>query len=313
MEIILIMGYPASGKSSLVKQYKKTHIRLNRDEIGGTISRLAKHLQERIEAGGKQFVLDNTYPTIESRAAFIEIGKRAKIPVKCIWLKTSIEDAQLNACTRMVRKYGKILDQNEIKEKSKKDPNCFPVSVLFSYRRQFEKPSLNEGFSAIKVIHFVREQDKEYSNKALILDYDGTLRITKSGDKYPLHPEDIEILPKRRTKLLEYQDKGYILTGVSNQSGVEKKKLSYDDAICCFQRTNDLLGLDIDFRFCPHHSFPISCFCRKPITGLGVELIETYKLNPNQCIMVGDMTSDKTFANRCGFKFIHADEFFKEM
>ena len=43
---------------------------------------------------------------------------------------------------------------------------------------------------------------------------------------------------------------------------------------------------------------------------MGVEYIEKYKLDASQCIMVGDMKVDNTFANRCGFPFVHADEFF---
>jgi phosphoglycolate phosphatase-like HAD superfamily hydrolase len=38
--------------------------------------------------------------------------------------------------------------------------------------------------------------------------------------------------------------------------------------------------------------------------------IEKYKLLPSECIMVGDMTTDETFAIRSGFKFVHADKFF---
>jgi hypothetical protein len=45
--------------------------------------------------------------------------------------------------------------------------------------------------------------------------------------------------------------------------------------------------------------------------GFGVEFVENYKLNPDLTIVVGDQTSDKTFARRCGFRFIQADEFFK--
>ena len=44
--------------------------------------------------------------------------------------------------------------------------------------------------------------------------------------------------------------------------------------------------------------------------GLGVEFIEVYKLDPKQCIVVGDQTSDKTFARRCGFNYIDANTFF---
>jgi len=44
---------------------------------------------------------------------------------------------------------------------------------------------------------------------------------------------------------------------------------------------------------------------------MGAYWIEKYKLDPSQCIMVGDATSDKTFAERCGFKYLHPDVFFK--
>lgn len=79
----------------------------------------------------------------------------------------------------------------------------------------------------------------------------------------------------------------------------------------CFQKTNELLGLEIDYKFCPHRAYPQVCYCRKPMPGLGVIFIEEYKLNPTKCIMVGDMKTDNTFADRCGFKYIPARHFFK--
>lgn len=44
--------------------------------------------------------------------------------------------------------------------------------------------------------------------------------------------------------------------------------------------------------------------------GLGVHFIEKYKLNPAKVMMVGDMTSDKTFATHCGFQYVDAEDFF---
>jgi histidinol phosphatase-like enzyme len=86
--------------------------------------------------------------------------------------------------------------------------------------------------------------------------------------------------------------------------------LSHETAVACFERTNELLGLKIDYHFCPHQSNPPVCYCRKPQSGNAVLLIEKYKLNPAECIFVGDQTSDKTFAARAGFKYFHVDQFF---
>jgi histidinol-phosphate phosphatase family protein len=309
-EIVLIMGFPAAGKTTLVEQFKD-YTRLNRDTLGGTTSGLAQRLQERIDAGKKRFVLDNTFPTVQSRAYFIKVGKRNDIPVRCVWLKTSFEDATVNACLRMHRKYGKVLDLPEIDEHGKKDPNCFPIGAIFRYRKLFEKPTLSEGFSALKVVRFDRQWDESYKNKALILDYDGTLRETISGEHYPRSPDDVRLLPRRKEVIQRYLDQGFILVGVSNQSGVGKGALTWDQAFEGLQRTNDLLGMDIDFKFCPHNSFPVTCYCRKPQVGLGIELVETYKLNPAECIMVGDQKTEATFAKSCGFEYRHPDQFFK--
>jgi HAD superfamily hydrolase (TIGR01662 family) len=64
-------------------------------------------------------------------------------------------------------------------------------------------------------------------------------------------------------------------------------------------------------KFCPHKVPPISCYCRKPGPGMGVELIVKYKLDPRQCYYVGDLGTDASFAGRCGFQFVDHNEFFR--
>jgi HAD superfamily hydrolase (TIGR01662 family) len=244
---------------------------------------------------------------VESRSDFVAAAKEFGIPVRFIHLNTSFEDSQFNACVRMVQSLGKILDPGERAD----SPNLFPVAVLYKYRKEFVAASTAEGFSSVEKVGFKRQNPATWKNKAIIVDYDGTLRETKSGAKFPVDPEDIKILPGRAKKLKEYQNQGYLLLGVSNQSGVAKGQLTRKQADACFERTNKLLGLDIEVSYCPHSVPPITCYCRKPGPGLGVEFILKHKLDPAQCIMVGDMTTDKTFAARCGFKFVDQEVFFK--
>ena len=42
----------------------------------------------------------------------------------------------------------------------------------------------------------------------------------------------------------------------------------------------------------------------------GAYFIQKYNFNPNNCIMVGDQTTDETFAKRCGFKYEDQSSFF---
>lgn len=308
-EIVLILGYPASGKTTVSQEFTENgYHRLNRDTTGGTVDALAMMIERDYNSGTHSFVLDNLFPTRASRAPFLAAGKKLGLPVRCVQMGTSIEDAQVNACIRMIRLHGKLLSPEQIRQS--KNPGDFGPVVLFSYRKDFEEPEKKEGFAEIEHREFVRKWPADYTNKALLLDYDGSLRITKSGDKYPCTPADISILPGRKPKLEKFVKDGYKLLGISNQSGVAKGVLTHDECHSCFVETNRLLGLDIEIGFCPHRVPPLSCFCRKPMPGLAVQYVEKYKLSPSHCTLVGDMTTDKTCASRIGMKFIHSDIFF---
>lgn len=305
-EIVIIMGYPASGKTTYAEELvSQGYVRLNRDIEGGKVIDLVPKMIAQARSGKKRIVIDNLFPSIASRKPFIDAAGQIGLPIRCVWVDTSIEDAQMNACLRMVRKHGKLLMPGD----KQPDPNSFPIVVMFKYRNEFETPTVAEGFAGVTKIKFVRKWGAEYKNKAVIFDYDGTLRKSKGDNEWPEKPEDVELLPDRKKVINLLRDNGHWLLGVSNQSAIAKG-LPASVAEKCFHRTNSLLDVGIDFLYCPHRANPPSCWCRKPQVGLGIVLIEKYKLNPAECVFVGDMTTDKTFAQRCGFKFMHADEFF---
>ena len=320
-DLIILMGFNSAGKSTLVAEYEaRGYMRLNRDLCGGSLDDLVAAAERVIDDewltplnDGNPLpgiVFDNTYPSKESRKAVIDLGQKHRVPVQCVHLTTSMEDAQLNACLRMVKKTGKILVPDDFKKS--KDPNLLPPAAIYHYRKIFEKPTTTEGFASVTEVPFVRKWSKEYCNKAIIVDYDGTLRLSKGDHKFPIKKSDIKILPKRAEILAEFKKRGYLILGASNQSGVAKKQLTHEECHQRFVDTNEMLGNPVDdFMFCPHSVPPIVCFCRKPSPGIGAYFIEKYKLNPASCVMVGDMGSDKTFASRCGFQYKDAEEFFK--
>jgi HAD superfamily hydrolase (TIGR01662 family) len=309
-EILLIAGLPAAGKTTLVQEFvSKGYFRINRDSLGGDLNSQVLEVKKAFGNGIMKVVLDNTYVTVEQRAPIIEYAKANKITIGCLFMGTTMEEAQFNVTSRMVKKHGKLLSLNEMK--LTKDPGNFPPAALYAAKKNLIRPTITEGFSYVKIAPFIRNANKEYKNKAIIFDYDGTLRTTKSGAKFPTDPNDVIVLPGRKEKLAELKKAGWIILGASNQSGIGKGDLTEETAKACFKRTNDLLGMHIDVKYCPHSVPPIICYCRKPSPGMGVEFIEEHKLNPSECIFVGDMTSDATFAKRCGFQFQSADQFFK--
>jgi D-glycero-D-manno-heptose 1,7-bisphosphate phosphatase len=308
-EIAIVMGYLAAGKTTLVEEFiHQGYHRINRDLMGGTIEQQAQHAMNALNAGQNLVVLDNTYPSVESRKSIIAAAKQGGAQIRCVWLTTSFEDAQFNACMRMMQRVGHIMGPEEFK--GCKDPNLFPPAPLFKYKKEFQEPSKAEGFAVIEERKFVRRWDSKYKNKALILDYDGTLRESTGSEHWPTDPSEVKLLPNRAKVLRQYLDKGYKLLGASTQSACGKG-LPIATAKACFDKTNELLGLDIEYLFCPHASPPkCFCYCRKPATGMLVTHICNHLLLPSECIMVGDKTEDKTCASRAGVKFIHADKFF---
>jgi HAD superfamily hydrolase (TIGR01662 family) len=305
-EVVIVMGFPASGKTRTTDSYvQKGYVRLNRDTEGGAVADLLPKLEVLLKQK-KNVVMDNLFATAATRKGVIALAKNNGVAARCVMLNATLEDAQFNACLRMMERAGKILDP---KEKTN-DPNLFPMAVIYKYRKEFEKPSKAEGFESVEVVPFEREWPKDWTNEAVIFDYDGTLRDTISGEKFPRTPADIKILPGRKEKLAKLKAAGTLMLGVSNQSGVAKGDLTLDMAKACFAETNRLLGVDIPVLFCPHKVPPITCYCRKPGTGLGVELIVKHKLDPRKCIFVGDMGTDKSFAERCHFKFQDQNQFF---
>ena len=310
-KVIFVMGYPASGKTTETQDIVDSGFeRLNRDSLGAKVplKALLPKLDEHLK-NGKDVVLDNLFTNKEVRKPFIEIAKKHGAEIDCHLMETSFENAQFNACMRMVKKYGRLLNPDEMKRTD--NPNMFGPVVIYNYRKHFEAPDLDEGFDTIIKIPFERTFSDEYTNEAIIFDYDDTLRRTVKGNgKFPLKKNQIQLLPQRIDKINRLLKNGVRLLGASNQSGVASGLISNKEVDELFKHTNKLLKNKIEYMFCPHQPVPVSCWCRKPSTGMGAHFVEKYKLLPSKVTMVGDQTSDKTFAKRCGFKFVYAKDFF---
>ena len=77
-EIIIVCGYNAAGKSTVVEEFKDC-CRFNRDIMGGSLDQQAAEVAKAIDAGHGRIVLDNTYPTIEIDEDDVSIGHEASV------------------------------------------------------------------------------------------------------------------------------------------------------------------------------------------------------------------------------------------
>ena len=77
---------------------------------------------------GESVVLDATHPSIEKRQAFVNIAKEFKIPVRLVHITTSFDESKSRNANRETK---------------------LPPIVLYVYRKKYEEPSINEGFTEI--------------------------------------------------------------------------------------------------------------------------------------------------------------------
>jgi aryl-alcohol dehydrogenase-like predicted oxidoreductase len=269
-DVVLVVGLPAAGKSTLARDLvARGYERLNRDEAGGTLADLLPPLGAHLAAGRRLVVLDNTYGARAARNAVVETAWAHGVPVRCVHLGTSLEDAQVNAVQRMVERHGRLLEPDEMKAAAKKDPSVLAPHALFRHRRDWEEPDPSEGFARIDDVPFVRRGPVGGGDRAFVVRLDGA------------SPEALRRAAARRAD-------GTLVLGVAWGPPLQP---DVDDAVRCAHAQDG----------------PPVCWCRRPLPGLGVLLIARHRLDPARCTYAGRDAADRAWARVLGFAYEDAD------
>lgn len=135
-EMVLMVGYPASGKSTFVKKYMSTYKRINQDELKTKTKCLSE--TKLALSKGQSVIIDNTNPNKETRKLYINLAKEKGIPVRIFLMETPENLAIHN------NNYRGFLDGNTIS------------SIAFRmFKSKFEEPTLDEGIKEIVKIPFI--------------------------------------------------------------------------------------------------------------------------------------------------------------
>lgn len=130
MEAVIFIGLQASGKSSyFIQRYFSTHVRISLDLLK------TRHRERRLMAAcletQQPFVIDNTNPTRDDRARYINAARGARYTVAGFYFRSKVEDC---------------LNRNSLRV------SPIPTVGILSTAKKLEQPSLDEGFEQLRYV-----------------------------------------------------------------------------------------------------------------------------------------------------------------
>lgn len=166
-EIIVMVGYPGSGKSTYAKQISSPNgatvgddriLNVIRGRCAWRVSSAGQHTADglavskyellngdELKTGAKivkaasialnmglSIVVDATNPTPKKRALYVELAQRYNIMIRCIHANTSFEESMYYNCTRA---------------------KPIPKIAFYVYRKHFVAPAIDEGFYVVNTLY----------------------------------------------------------------------------------------------------------------------------------------------------------------
>jgi bifunctional polynucleotide phosphatase/kinase len=127
-QIIIMMGYPGSGKSTIAKNIcKNERFVYIEGDLHKTSSKMIKASLEHISQQ-KSIVFDATHSSSAKRKEYIDLAKKYDYKVVCIHVSTPLEVAYKRNKLRNYEKY-------------------VPKIAYSVYSKKYEEPNENEGFT----------------------------------------------------------------------------------------------------------------------------------------------------------------------
>jgi aryl-alcohol dehydrogenase-like predicted oxidoreductase len=273
-EVVVVMGIPGAGKSRLAADYvSRGFVRLNRDELGGSLRGIADALDEALRDGPRRVVLDNTYLTRAARSHVLDVAARHGARARCVWLDISLGQAQVNVVERLLERFGRLPGPDELDELAKTEPGVMAPTRQMRALRELEPPGDDEGFNDVERVPFERAAGE--GSSAVLVAASAASDLPSELDRNVPHlvfdwrpggaPSDLDPVVAVLTT---------IVTG------------------------------PIEAAVCAHHGGPPTCWCRPPLPGLVLDFARRYGVDQARAVVVGTSAAHRTLANTLGARFV---------
>ena len=285
VEVVLLMGVPGSGKSRAAQTYvERGYERLNRDLEGGTLKKITRLLEQRLAAGATRVVLDNTYVTRASRYDIVRVAAAHAARVRCVHLETPLADAQINVITRMLERFGRLLEPAELDEQARKDAALLAPHALFRLQRELEAPAEDEGFAQVERAPFVRQYAEGGVAGTFV-----ALTALGAGALIALLADT----PAAAPALV------YAWQPDATPGAVQALRAVVENASAA-------TGRNVELALCQHPGGRPVCWCRPPLPGMLLAFAHRQRIDLRQSRLLGASTTDAAMARALGMSFQRA-------
>jgi aryl-alcohol dehydrogenase-like predicted oxidoreductase/predicted kinase len=280
-EVILIMGIPGAGKSRVAERYAAPgYVRLNRDELGGSLRALATTLDAQLSDGVNRVVLDNTYLTRAARSYVITAAIRHRASIRCIWVDTPLAQAQVNLVERLLDRFGSLPSPEELRKVARREPGMLMPTSQMRALRELEQPSTDEGLASVEIVAFSRigQSDRPRAGvfvAAAVLSRPGWRVAIEQGAAGAPH------------LLFDWKP-----DGSPEALGEAAARLS-----------DEVTG-PVESALCRHAAGPPSCWCRPPLPGLPLAFARAHSIDPSRSILIGAAPAHRTLAMTLGARYL---------
>ena len=278
-EAVIVMGIPGAGKTRLAREYaERGYERLNRDERGGSLKALATALDERLAAGARRVVLDNTYLTRAARSHVVDAAARHGLEVRCVWLRTPLAQAQVNMVERLLERFGALPTPAELRAAARKEPWLLAPTGQMRTVRELEPPALDEGFAAVEEIDFARVASAVRPGGVLV----AAAALERPAWRGAITAAD----PAAPHLVFDWAPDG----GSAAEEAADVLQTAVQGPV--------------EHAACPHPGGPPRCWCRPPLPGLALAFCRAHTLDPARSTVVGTAPAHRTLAAALGARHV---------